>query len=56
MTNEEKRELEQEYKNLKLILEFHSVKQVIENPAERQQMIDDILDRMLEIKKRLETE
>lgn len=56
MNKEERKELEQEYENLKILIEFHSIRQVIENLAERQQMIDDILDRMAEIKKKLEIE
>lgn len=56
MKDEEKKELEQDYENLKLLLEFHSTYGVIENPKERQKMIDSILDNMLEIKKRLENE
>lgn len=56
MTNKEKQELEQEYDNLRLLIMYHSTYEVIENLPEHQQMIDDILDRMNEIKKRLEQE
>lgn len=55
MTNAERKLLKQEYENLKLLIEFHSVRQVIQHPVELQQMINDILDRMNDIKRRLET-
>ncbi len=54
MSDEERKELEQEYENLKYLLEFHSTFEVIESSKERQEMIDDILDKMNEIKKRIE--
>ncbi|MFR3329713.1 MAG: hypothetical protein ACLTSL_06090 [Odoribacter splanchnicus] len=56
MTNEEKRDLEEELENLKLILEFHSIRQVIKDPKELESHIDAILDRMNEIKKLLKNE
>lgn len=56
MTKEEREESEQEYENLEFLIKFHSIKQVIKDPVERQQIIDAILDRMNEIKNRLETE
>jgi hypothetical protein len=56
MTNEERKELEQEYENLKLLAGFHSTYEVIESDKEREEMIDAILDRMNEIKKRLKNE
>jgi hypothetical protein len=47
MKDEEKKELEQEYKNLKLLASFHEVYGVPENAK------DDILDRMNEIQEKL---
>lgn len=56
MKDDEKKKLIQEYENLKLLVEFHSTYHVIENNKELEKMINDILDRMNEIKKRLENE
>lgn len=56
MTYEERKELEEELENLKLILEFHSIRQVIKNPKELESYIDAILDRMNEIKEHLKKE
>ena len=56
MKEEEKRQLEQEYENLKLLISFHESYGVPEDIKERTQLIDDILDRMLEIKESLERE
>ena len=56
MEKEEKKELEQEYENLKLLISFHQAYGVPEDERERDRLIDDILDRMNEIKKRLENE
>ena len=56
MKEEEKKQLEQEYENLKLLISFHESYGVPEDIKERKQLIDDILDRMLEIKERLERE
>ena len=50
MENEERKKLEKEYENLKLLIEFHSTYGVIENKSEYEQMINDILDRMNEIR------
>lgn len=54
MNDEEKKSLEQDYENLKLLLEFHSTYGVPKDKKEMQQIVDDILDEMLKIKKRLE--
>lgn len=56
MENEERKKLIQEYENLKMLIEFHSTLNLIENNKEREKHIDDILDRMNEIRKRLENE
>ena len=56
MKNDERKKLEEEYKNLKLLIEFHSTYGVIENKSEYEEMINDILDRMDEIRKMLEKE
>lgn len=56
MSDEEKEELIKEFENLKLLAEFHSTYKVIESNKGREKMIDDILDRLNEIKKRLENE
>lgn len=56
MEKEEKKQLEQEYENLKLLISFHEAYGVPEDERERNKLIDDILDRMLEIKERLENE
>lgn len=56
MENEERKKLEREYENLKLLIEFHSICGVIEDKSEYEQMINDILDRMNEIRKMLEKE
>ena len=49
MKDEEKKELEQEYENLKLLASFHEAYGVPENAKEREALINDILDRMNEI-------
>ena len=51
--DEEKKELEQEYENLKLLASFHEVYGVPENAKEREALINDILDRMNEIQEKL---
>ena len=53
MTNEQKEELERDYENLKLLLEFHSKFGVPKNPKEMQEIVDQILDEMLSIQKEL---
>ncbi len=53
MENEERKKLEEEYKNLKLLIEFHSTYGVLEK-SEYEKMVNDILDRMNEIRKMLE--
>ena len=55
MKDEERKELEQEYENLKLLVMYHSTYEVIESNKEREKMINDILDRMNEIREKLET-
>ena len=50
MKDEEKKELEQEYENLKLLASFHEVYGVPENAKD---LINDILDRMNEIQEKL---
>ena len=56
MKQEEKIELEKEYENLKLLISFHQAYGVPEDKEEREKLIDDILDRMLEIKEKLKNE
>ena len=56
MTNDEKKKLEQEYENLKLLVHYHSTYEVIESNKEREKMINEILDCMNKIKDKLETE
>lgn len=56
MKEEDKKQLEQEYENLKLLISFHESYGIPEDVKERKQLIDDILDRMLEIKEKLEHE
>ena len=56
MKEEERKQLEQEYENLKLLISFHESYGIPEDQRERQQLIDDILDRMLEIKEKLKNE
>lgn len=56
MEKEEKKELEQEYENLKLLISFHESYGVPEDPKERAELVDAILDRMLEIQERLKSE
>ena len=56
MKDEEKKELEQEYENLKptdadLMKERHD--EIPENAKEREALINDILDRMNEIQEKL---
>ena len=53
MKDEEKKELEQEYENLKLLASFHEAFGVPENAKEREALINDILDRMNEIQEKL---
>ena len=53
MKDEEKRELEQEYQNLKLLASIHEAYGVPENAKEREALINDILDRMNEIQEKL---
>ncbi|MFR4036299.1 MAG: hypothetical protein ACLTZT_00010 [Butyricimonas faecalis] len=53
MTDEEKQELERDYENLKMLLEFHSKFGVPKDPKEMQQIVDQILDEMLRIQKEL---
>ena len=55
MENEERKKLEDEYNNLKLLIEFHSTYGVLEK-SEYEKMVNDILDRMNEIRKMLEKE
>ena len=56
MKKEEKRELEKEYENLKMLISFHQAYGVPEDETERNKLIDAILDRMLEVKEKLENE
>ena len=49
-----KKEIIEEIENLKLILEFHSTYGVIENSIEYENHVNDILDRITELKKMLE--
>lgn len=56
MEKDEKEELEQEYENLKLLAAFHSSYGIPENKKEREALIDDILDRMNEIREKLKNE
>ena len=53
MTDEEKQELERDYENLKMLLEFLSMFGVRKDPKEMQQIVDLILDEMLRIQKEL---
>jgi hypothetical protein len=53
MKDEEKKELEQEYENLKLLASFHEAYGVPENAKEWEALINDILDRMNEIQEKL---
>ena len=53
MKDEEKKELEQEYENLKLLDSFNEAYWVPENSKEREALINDILDRMNEIQEKL---
>ena len=43
MKDEERKELEQEYENLKLLASFHEAYGVPENAKEREALINDIL-------------
>lgn len=52
MKDEERKELEQEYENLKLLASFHEAYGVPENEKE-EALINDILDRMNEIREKL---
>lgn len=56
MENEERKELEKEFEALKTLIEFHSTYGVIEYKNEYETMINDILDRMNEIKRKLKSE
>lgn len=51
--NEKRKELEKEYENLKLLASFHEAYGIPENEKEREALINDILDRMNEIQKKL---
>lgn len=53
MQDEEKKELEKEYENLKLLASFHEVYGIPENEKEREALINDILDKMNEIREKL---
>lgn len=54
MKDEEINELEKEYENLKLLASFHEAYGIPENAREREELINDILDRMNEIREKLE--
>lgn len=56
MEKSEKEELEEEYENLKLLAAFHESYGIPENEKEREALINDILDRMNEIRKKLKNE
>lgn len=56
MDDEEKEGLEQELENLQMLFEFHTGLKVIETSKEYDDHINAILDRVNEIKKRLENE
>lgn len=56
MENEERKQLERELETLKTLIEFHSTYGVIEDKNEYETMINDILDRMNEIKRKLKSE
>lgn len=56
MEKDERKEFEQEYENLKLLAAFHDSYGIPENEREREELINDILDRMNEIRKKLENE
>ena len=49
-----KKEILKEIEALKLLLEFHSTYRIIEDSARYENHVNDILDRMLELKKMLE--
>ena len=51
-----KKEILEEIKALEQILEFHSTFGVIKNPKEFEKHIDDILDRIKELKEMLKEE
>ena len=53
MKDEERKELEQEYENLKLLASFHEAYGVPENEKEREALINDILDRLNESREKL---
>ena len=53
MKEEEKKELEQEYDNLRLLASCHEAYGVPEHAKEREALINDILDRMNEIQEKL---
>lgn len=48
-----KEEIEQEIENLKFLLEFHSQGEFIKNKQEYENHINDILDRLEELKEKL---
>lgn len=56
MTDEERKELEQELENLEFIIKFHSIRPIIKNPKELEKHLDAILDRINEVKKKLKNE
>lgn len=56
MDDEERKGLEQELENLQMLFEFHTGLKVIENSKEYEEHLNAILDRVNEIKKRLENE
>ena len=53
MKDEEKKELEQDYENLKLLASVHEAYGVPENAQEREALLNDILDRLNEIQEKL---
>ncbi|MDR3142170.1 MAG: hypothetical protein LBU37_10660 [Tannerellaceae bacterium] len=53
MTEEEKRELEQERENLIFLLEFHSTNRLIQDEVEFEDYINAVLDRIAEIERKL---
>ena len=53
MKDEERKELEQEYENLKLLASFHEAYGVPENEKEREALINDILPFLLPFYKNL---
>lgn len=51
-----KEEIEQEIENLKFLLEFHSQGEFIKNKKEFESHINDILDRLEELKEKLKNQ